>query len=1469
MADETLNQEDKKISEGSRTLGEVVNGLPIVKYLITTLPEKLSNFNFLGSVIAELNKQDFRPSNSYEGTTLLTQEEIDFITREGISQIEDRISEDITREQNGIVIVGGRIDAEASFIQQEANNMSVEDAGQYFVDYKKVEASVQEKYGNIIEAYPELKGYFIEREKEQEEKKIKFEELFRDGFEVRKNYNPRIVTPSKEQLEQIEESARGIEDIADKNDEKSFLDYSVDDKESIEKALRDVFSGNLGEVLAKSEVVLSQVMQDKALREVMMMYSLTETLDPKALKELLDGNDHLRELMQDKHFRRIGAEAEKNLAIQRLKEISDKKEFNNDIYSEIISSLMQYRDDDIVMDLINQTLANFVDLDKCSVISSGGKRKINYNLVMNELDKRVLPEQRVSRLERAAAGRKITLDRLHDTTRTVEENSVSINNEETLRKLFFAKYAAELAKKPDGETISQAESQKLFIEAMEEDFKMRWSMNPKGIRLTDCVDMYYLLSERKNSLEEGKTESPADKKLRKELEASIRERCNIDPRHEGSLYGYYELERQYRDATRRSPKQAAKRFGLKTFRRVIERMSKDEFDKAVGEYSFKEQGYEGGRFAKTGKEYISQIAQATELDEIIRITAKGTRIFDVEKKTAYYERLLQENSLSKDDEEQSKFKVGDNSEKFRDYIKFKTCRELSRYAVLLNKKNLTDMEILDLAAFSQRITQRMKQYPDTKDKYGLINELAIKRLQSDKPELFNENGEIDRTTIVAFNNTFRPTARSYVSVTEALREYEIAGIRKELEDARHPTEKDMKKSFLYYYKQNFSLDSEITQEFTAIEKQRTRQFNKKLLESIDKIERNELDPKDPEFMKLVEEYVYHTKTMPEEYRPDVVKSSRTRRVATFLKEHASDYEGMFDMYKGLNHYSRSLLNMEMGYSREADRDMQMMATERTIVKLLQNPDTKTFSLSDYEIKRSLEVLAYRMAKSEDDPDYKGLEELMPYLGKVDKRLENIKDGKIDPQIVLEAYADVSGKTFNRISQLAEQAKTSSNKKYEKVTINRDLDLIEHKMCESIINEEISKGGTREEISARIQERIDDLKSKPRDRGEEYAELSELAAFRAGYKTVDNVIDIAAEQRKRLEYGKTQIKKYKKQKVNDPERAEALMSSKRAYSEMTTSEQREVYNYFENALNSEDLDTVLDMARRITNVEEMGEDVANIIRHYGTIHREELKGTADEYIHSHPELARYNTEICMNVYKAIERAETILALNERVGSGKKIDREDIGLITHAIKFHDSDRTTSLLGLQHAMSFIPKEKQEGLIVRSQESGFEYYDMTKILELLREEYEKETGEKFEYNQYTYGDDPILNIDIGQEDSIIRGLSERADKAFPPKGKDSASRPITDAAMGELFEAKVGDVIIIGESKQFTGETLANAAIKASEIDKSFESAEINVASEKAEEIAVETENNPPTDSKKASSGDDKKKVEDGPVVEEERDL
>ena len=30
MADETLNQEDKKISEGSRTLGEVVNGLPIL-----------------------------------------------------------------------------------------------------------------------------------------------------------------------------------------------------------------------------------------------------------------------------------------------------------------------------------------------------------------------------------------------------------------------------------------------------------------------------------------------------------------------------------------------------------------------------------------------------------------------------------------------------------------------------------------------------------------------------------------------------------------------------------------------------------------------------------------------------------------------------------------------------------------------------------------------------------------------------------------------------------------------------------------------------------------------------------------------------------------------------------------------------------------------------------------------------------------------------------------------------------------------------------------------------------------------------------------------------------------------------------------------------------------------------------------------------------------------------------------------
>ena len=190
MADETLNQEDKKISEGSRTLGEVVNSLPIVKYLITTLPEKLSNFNFLGSVIAELNKQDFRTSNSYEGTTLLTQEEIDFITREGVSQIEDRISEDITREQIGIVIVGGRIDAEASFIQQEVNNMSVEDAGQYFVDYKKVEASVQEKYGNIIETYPELKGYFIEREKEQEEKKVKFEELFRDGYEVRHHTSP-------------------------------------------------------------------------------------------------------------------------------------------------------------------------------------------------------------------------------------------------------------------------------------------------------------------------------------------------------------------------------------------------------------------------------------------------------------------------------------------------------------------------------------------------------------------------------------------------------------------------------------------------------------------------------------------------------------------------------------------------------------------------------------------------------------------------------------------------------------------------------------------------------------------------------------------------------------------------------------------------------------------------------------------------------------------------------------------------------------------------------------------------------------------------------------------------------------------------------------------------------------------------------------------------------------------------------
>ncbi len=139
MADNSLNQEDKLINDSGKTLGEVINNLPVVRYLRETFPEKMTNFNFLPSVKAILENQNFRRNSSYDATTMLTQEEIDFITREGIEQIEERISEDVTNTQVGIVLVKGKLDEKASLKQQEDLGLEAKDVGNYFVEIKKEE----------------------------------------------------------------------------------------------------------------------------------------------------------------------------------------------------------------------------------------------------------------------------------------------------------------------------------------------------------------------------------------------------------------------------------------------------------------------------------------------------------------------------------------------------------------------------------------------------------------------------------------------------------------------------------------------------------------------------------------------------------------------------------------------------------------------------------------------------------------------------------------------------------------------------------------------------------------------------------------------------------------------------------------------------------------------------------------------------------------------------------------------------------------------------------------------------------------------------------------------------------------------------------------------------------------------------------------------------------------------------------
>ena len=223
MADNSLNQEDKLINDSGKTLGEVINNLPVVRYLRETFPEKMTNFNFLPSVKAILENQNFRRNSSYDATTMLTQEEIDFITREGIEQIEERISEDVTNTHVGIVLVKGKLDEKASLKQQEDLGLEAKDVGNYFVEIKKEETkreTIKEAlyYGSAEEFFESIQA--IDKKLDDNMKKILSgkELIDYDGYSKFKNDFENYLKEEKEEEAKAKDSDKDTNDTVSNED---------------------------------------------------------------------------------------------------------------------------------------------------------------------------------------------------------------------------------------------------------------------------------------------------------------------------------------------------------------------------------------------------------------------------------------------------------------------------------------------------------------------------------------------------------------------------------------------------------------------------------------------------------------------------------------------------------------------------------------------------------------------------------------------------------------------------------------------------------------------------------------------------------------------------------------------------------------------------------------------------------------------------------------------------------------------------------------------------------------------------------------------------------------------------------------------------------------------------------------------------------------------------------------------------
>ncbi len=611
-------------------------------------------------------------------------------------------------------------------------------------------------------------------------------------------------------------------------------------------------------------------------------------------------------------------------------------------------------------------------------------------------------------------------------------------------------------------------------------------------------------------------------------------------------------------------------------------------------------------------------------------------------------------------------------------------------------------------------------------------------------------------------------------------------MKKQLEELQRPlTNKEKLKLAKKEYRDNFSIEADISSEFRSVEERESSLLDKKLKIKLRKLEKGQklTEQEDKEFKRLLGLFLKDRKLtiddIAETYKNTKVYNDKSRSpITTYIAEHADELRTEDVNYGSMNYFERMQYNLHDKEYIESKEKIHLEALKNSAENYLTNPNIKRFALSVTTERVILETVAMCL-KSEDDDDKKRLARMLPHLEKISKSLIN-KDGKtVNEKALQELYQQKTDRVVKTTEEIANYGKTYSNQLYEETTSRMVATRAYQMHIETMMNEIIRSNMTEDEKREALLNLTTDMEIN-----ESRSKVVSLFVFgkinrsysssERYYSTMSTIVD----KGDTYQIGTTGIAETPLKRNINEEKAQNLLEDETAKRDLSNNEKKLISDYVDNRIESENVEEAVKAAKEFTDFSTYGADIAKQIY---MIKQAEICGpeSTQRYVDEHPDYTSFLDGGSMGLSNSLLRARALEKLSTGLAEeSPEIDNNAINLIMHSISFSSLFKNITSMALQYAEKFLSKEQIEDCLMTTPEGKTRVYDL-KLLGLLEEKL-RENPNISDEEKTKFAEGDYKARDVFEENLISREIQAEARQYLIESGIKEEDLPM----IGEIEE-------------------------------------------------------------------------------------